>query len=184
MATERRQQKGAQPRPAGGSLRSRIAPFLAMEVFKEAAGLAAQGRRIIRMEAGEPSMPVPRSVRETTISALNAGRIGYTQSLGLPSLRARIARHYQEIYGVSVPAERVAVTTGSSGGFVLAFLALFDPGARVAIAAPGYPAYRKIHEAIGVEVVTLTTSARDRHVVTAAMIEAAHAQRPLDGVLL
>jgi aspartate/methionine/tyrosine aminotransferase len=184
MATERRQQKDAQPRPAGGSLRSRIAPFLAMEVFKEAAGLAAQGRRIIRMEAGEPSMPVPRSVRETAISALNAGRIGYTQSLGLPSLRARIARHYQEIYGVSVPAERVAVTTGSSGGFVLAFLALFDPGARVAIAAPGYPAYRNILEAIGVEVVTLTTSARDRHVVTAAMIEAEHAQRPLDGVLL
>jgi aspartate/methionine/tyrosine aminotransferase len=184
MATERRQQKGVQPRPVGASLRSRIAPFLAMEVFKEAAGLAAQGRRIIRMEAGEPSTPVPRIVRETAIAALNAGRIGYTQSLGLPSLRARIARHYQEIYGVCVPAERVAVTTGSSGGFILAFLALFDPGARVAIAAPGYPAYRNILEAIGVEVVTIATSARDRHVVTAAMIEAEHAQRPLDGVLL
>jgi len=184
MATERRQQKGAQPRPAGGSLRSRIEPFLAMEVFKEAAGLAAQGRRIIRMEAGEPSTPVPRLVREAAIAALNAGPIGYTQSLGLPSLRARIARHYQDAYGVAVPAERVAVTTGSSGGFILAFLALFDPGARVAIAAPGYPAYRNILEAIGVEVVTIATSARDRHVVTAAMIEAEHARRPLDGVLL
>ncbi|HEV2572942.1 aminotransferase class I/II-fold pyridoxal phosphate-dependent enzyme [Methylocella sp. CPCC 101449] len=166
------------------ALRSRVAPFLAMEVFKEAAALESAGRRIIRMETGEPSAPAPRMVREAAIQALQNGRIGYTQSLGLPSLRARIARHYQEAYGVHVPMERVAVTTGSSGGFILAFLSLFDAGARVAVAAPGYPAYRNILEAIDVEVVTLETTARDRHVVTAAMIEAAHAQRPLDGVLL
>lgn len=155
-----------------------------MEVFKEAAALESGGRRIIRMEAGEPSAPAPRIVREAAIRALETGRIGYTQSLGLPSLRARIAQHYHDTYGVHVPMERVAVTTGSSGGFILAFLSLFDAGARVAVASPGYPAYRNILEAIDVNVVALETSARDRHVVTAAIIEAAHAQQPLDGVLL
>ena len=182
MAIERRQ--GQERARNEAALRSRVAPFLAMEVFKEAATLESAGRRIIRMETGEPSAPAPRVVREAAIRALENGRIGYTQSLGLPSLRARIAQHYQETYGVHVPMERVAVTTGSSGGFILAFLSLFDAGARVAVAAPGYPAYRNILEAIDVEVVTLETMARDRHAVTAAMIEAAHAQRPLDGVLL
>lgn len=166
------------------SLRSRIAPFLAMETFKEAARLADSGRRIVRLEAGEPGAPAPRPAREAARRLLESGRIGYTQTLGLPSLRARIARHYREAYGVSVDPEQVAVTTGSSGGFILSFIALFEAGARVAIAAPGYPAYRNILEALGVEAVTIETRAADRHVVTAQAIADAHARKPLDGVLL
>ncbi len=164
--------------------RSAVAPFLAMDVFKESARLVQAGVDVVRMEAGEPGAPAPRRVRDAAIRALEDGRIGYTQTLGIPTLREAIARHYQNTYGVNVDPGRVAVTTGSSGGFVLAFLGLFDVGARVAIASPGYPAYRNILEALGVEVVGLSTRAADRHVVTGAMIEAAHADQKLDGVLL
>lgn len=194
MATERQveQQYGADdatvrrsaPPDVPPSLRSRVAPFFAMETFKEAAALADSGRSIVRLEAGEPGAPAPAAAREAARRLLESGRIGYTQTLGLPSLRERIARHYREAYGVSVSPEQVAVTTGSSGGFILCFLALFEAGDRVAIAAPGYPAYRNILEALGVEVAVIETRAADRHVVTAAAIEQAHAQKPLNGVLL
>ncbi len=166
------------------SRRSGIASFLAMDVLREAAVREQAGASILHLEVGEPGLPAPARVREAAIRALQAGRIGYTEALGMPALRARIARHYGETYGVEVEPGRVAVTTGSSGGFTLAFLALFDVGARVAIAAPGYPAYRNILEALGIEVVSIETTARTRHVVTAEAIATAHAERSLDGVLL
>ena len=166
------------------SLRSRIAPFMAMDVLVAAAAREAQGASVIHMEVGEPGALAPAPARQAAMAALANGRIGYTAALGQPSLRARIARHYGETYGIDLSPERIVVTTGSSAGFLLSFLALFDPGARVAIAAPGYPAYRNILEALGIECVTIETSAQTRHVVTAAMIEAAHAETKLDGVLL
>jgi aspartate/methionine/tyrosine aminotransferase len=166
------------------SLRSRVAPFIAMDVMTAARQLEDAGRGVIHMEVGEPAAPAPRPAREAAMRALEGGRIGYTEALGRPSLRARIARHYSERYGVEVAPERVVATTGSSAGFILAFLALFDPGARIAIAAPGYPAYRNILEALGLEAVALPTQAADRHVVTAAMIAAAHQEAPLAGALL
>jgi aspartate/methionine/tyrosine aminotransferase len=166
------------------SLRSRVAPFLAMEVFAESAELERGGASIIHMEAGEPGAPAPQCARDAAVAALTLGRIGYTESLGRPSLRARIARHYAETYNVDVAPSRIVVTTGSSAGFLLSFLSVFDAGARVAIAAPGYPAYRNIMEALGIICVTLETQAATRHAVTAPMIEAAHAAHKLDGVLL
>ena len=156
---------------------------MAMDVLREAGVLAAQGRSIMRLEVGEPGAPPPETARRAAIAALGGGRVGYTDALGLPSLRARIARHYQETYGVAVPAARIAVTTGSSGAFILAFLALFDVGDRVAVAAPGYPAYRNVLEALGCVCVTLETSAATGHVLTADAIIAAHAEAPLKGVL-
>jgi aspartate/methionine/tyrosine aminotransferase len=170
--------------PRGSSRRSRVAPFMAMDVLSEAAALERQGRRIIHMEVGEPAAPPPGVVREAAIDALAGGRVGYTEALGLPSLRAAIARSYGGLYGIEVAAERIAVTTGSSGGFVLVFLACFDPGARIAISEPGYPAYRNLLEALGLEAVALPVSAAARFAVTAEMIEAAHRERALDGVLL
>jgi aspartate/methionine/tyrosine aminotransferase len=166
------------------SLRSRVAPFLAMDVMSAAGRIERAGGHVIHMEVGEPAAPAPRVAREAAMRALEVGRIGYTEALGRPSLRARIARHYAETYGVAVPDSRVVVTTGSSSGFILAFLALFDAGARVAIAAPGYPAYRNIFDALNIETVTIETGPAERHIVSAAMIEAAHAQKPLQGVLL
>ncbi|MDB5543088.1 MAG: aminotransferase class [Hyphomicrobiales bacterium] len=166
------------------SLRSRVAPFIAMDVLAASTQLERGGASIIHMEAGEPGAPAPQCARDAAIAALALGRIGYTESLGRPSLRARIARHYAETYNVDVAPSRIAVTTGSSAGFLLSFLSVFDAGARVAIAAPGYPAYRNIMEALGIVCVTLETQAATRHAVTAPMIEEAHAAHKLDGVLL
>ena len=166
------------------SLRSRIAPFIAMDVMSAAAERERAGGSVIHMEVGEPGAPVPGPAKQAAMAALEAGHIGYTQALGRASLRERIARFYAQTYNVDVPASRIVVTTGSSAGFLLSFLALFDAGARVAIAEPGYPAYRNILEALGLVCVPLATDGSTRHVVSARMIEEAHARAPLQGVLL
>lgn len=166
------------------SRRSRIEPFIAMDVLREAGALERQGRSIMHLEVGEPGAPPPRLVREAARAALDGGRVPYTDALGRPSLRARIARHYVDAYGVDLDPARIVVTTGSSGGFTLSFLALFDAGDRVAIAAPGYPAYRNILEALGCECVVLDVGPDTRHAVNAAMIAEAHERRGLAGVLL
>jgi aspartate/methionine/tyrosine aminotransferase len=166
------------------SLRSNIAPFMALDVLASATRREREGQDIVHLEIGEPGAPPPRCVREAAIAALDGGKVGYTEALGRPKLRARIARHYRDTHGVVVSPERIAVTTGSSAGFALAFLALFDPGARVAIAAPGYPAYRNILEAFGIETVTIETSREDRFTVTAQIIEAEHRKKKLEGILL
>jgi aspartate/methionine/tyrosine aminotransferase len=161
----------------------RVASFLAMDVLSAAAAKERRGDSVIHMEVGQPSAPAPRAAREAAKAALDLGRIGYTEALGISALRERIARHYRETYGVSIAPERVVVTTGSSAGFVLAFLSLFDPGQRVAITAPGYPAYRNILEALGIEPVTIPLTKAEGWIMTAQAIEKAHAEKPLHGIL-
>jgi aspartate/methionine/tyrosine aminotransferase len=166
------------------SLRSNIAPFMALDVLAHATSRERKGQDIVHLEIGEPGAPPPRCVREAAIAALDGRQVGYTEALGVPSLRARIARHYFDCYGVEVSPNRIAVTVGSSGGFTAAFLTLFDAGARVAVAAPGYPAYRNILEAFGIETVTIETARANGFTVTASMIEAEHHNKKLDGILL
>src|SRR5690606_2207268 len=132
-------------RPArGASRRSAVEPFRAMDVLAAANLREASGARVIHMELGQPAAPAPAPVLAAASAALAEGRLGYTESLGSPALRARIAGYYRERHGVDVAPGRIAVTTGSSAGFNLAFLAAFDPGERIALTAPGYPAYRNI----------------------------------------
>ncbi len=164
--------------------RAAIAPFIAMDVKREATLLEQGGAGIVHMEVGEPSAAPPRRVREAAIAALAGQPVGYTDALGLTSLRERIARHYREAYGQDVDPQRVAVTTGSSGGFIMAFLALFDAGARVAIQNPGYPAYRNIFGALGLEAVDLPVDSSNGFAVTAAAVEKADDAQKLDGLLL
>jgi aspartate/methionine/tyrosine aminotransferase len=166
------------------SRRGAVSPFIAMDVMAAAGALEREGRSVLHMEVGQPGAPAPRVVREAAIRALEIGRIGYTEALGLRSLRERISRHYHDAYGAAVPAERIAVTTGSSAGFILSFLAMFDPGARVAISAPGYPAYRNTLEALGLVAVEIETTAATGWIVTAEAVERAHADAPLAGVLV
>jgi aspartate/methionine/tyrosine aminotransferase len=166
------------------SERSGIAPFMVMDVMQAAARLEAEGRRIVHMEVGQPGTAAPRSAREAVRAALETESLGYTLALGLPALRARIARHYLDWYGVTVPAERVVVTNGSSAAFVLSFLALFDVGDRVALPAPGYPCYRHILTALGQRPVRLVTGPDTRWMPTAEQLEAAHAEAPLKGLLV
>ncbi|MGN6096345.1 MAG: pyridoxal phosphate-dependent aminotransferase [Bosea sp. (in: a-proteobacteria)] len=169
--------------PALAERAARVAPFIVMDVMSQAAAIERRGGSVVHMEVGQPSAPTPRSIRTAVSHALEDGRIGYTQALGTDSLRARIARHYRESYGVEVAAERVVVTTGSSGGFILAFLACFQPGARVAITAPGYPAYRNILIALGLEPVAIEVGPETRFALTPELIERAHREKPLAGVL-
>ncbi len=162
---------------------ARVQPFIVMDVMNQAAAIERSGGSVVHMEVGQPSAPTPASIRAAAARALDDGRIGYTQALGTDSLRARIARHYAEAYGVDVAAERVVVTTGSSGGFILAFLACFQPGARIAITAPGYPAYRNILIALGLEPVAIEVGPETRFALMPDLIARAHREKPLAGVL-
>ena len=137
------------------SRRSNIEPFHAMDVLAEANRLKAAGVPVISMAVGQPSDPAPLPVREAAARVVRDGRIGYTDALGLMSLREAIARHYVDHYGIEVPPQRIVATTGSSAAFNLAFLAMFDAGDRVAITAPGYPAYRNILKVLGIEAVEI-----------------------------
>ncbi|PWB89475.1 1-aminocyclopropane-1-carboxylate deaminase [Methylocystis sp. MitZ-2018] len=169
--------------PLPPSRRSQIAPFMAMDVLRDAKALERAGRSIIHLELGEPGVAAPRRVREAAAESLAHGVIGYGEALGDAPLRDRIARHYRERYGVDVTPDRVIATTGSSGGFLLAFLAAFDPGARIAVTAPGYPAYANILSALGLEPVLLDVGHETRFAPTAAMLEAAHRGGKLHGAL-
>ena len=163
------------------SRRSAVEPFHAMDVLAEANRLKAEGHAVISLAVGQPSDPAPQIVRQAAAAALEFGRIGYTDALGMIELRQAIAGHYGEHYGVDVAPERIAVTTGSSAGFNLAFLAMFDPGDRVAITVPGYPAYRNILLALGVEAVEIRLEGEGY--LTAELLERAHREKPLKGVL-
>jgi len=166
------------------SRRSDVEPFLAMDVLAAAAALEAAGRKVIHMEVGQPGAPAPAAVLEAARDALRGGRLGYTEALGIMPLRTRIARYYRDAYGVDLPPSRVMVTTGSSGGFNLTFLGAFDPGDRIAMASPGYPAYRNILKALGLEAVEIEVGPDTRWALTAEHVEEAHRRAPLAGVLV
>ena len=137
------------------SKRGAIKPFMVMDVMRETFEREARGENIVHMEVGQPSTHAPVGVLAAAKTALQDDRLGYTDAFGVMALREAIARHYSDQHGLAVPLSRIVVTTGSSGAFVIGFLAAFDAGDRVALAAPGYPAYRNILEALGVEVVEL-----------------------------
>jgi aspartate/methionine/tyrosine aminotransferase len=166
------------------SARSDVPPFIVMDVMAAAARIEAAGGRVIHMEVGQPAAAPPASAIAAARAALASGRLRYTESLGIATLRARIARHYEESYGVAVDPARVVVTTGSSAAFILAFLALFEPGDRVAVALPGYPPYRHILSALGCEPVGIETTQATRWAITPQMLIAAHRKTPLKGVLV
>jgi len=158
-----------------------VDPFIVMDVMAAAAEKEAAGDTVIHLEVGQPSTPAPKGALAAAHAALDSDRIGYVAALGIPALRERIARHYRDAYNTEVAPERVIVTTGSSGGFPLAFLASFDAGDRVALAAPGYPAYRNILAALNLEAVDLPTSAADRFQPTVAALEKAG---PIAGLIV
>ncbi len=171
-----------EPVRSGVSERSAIQPFLVMQVLAAANRRAAAGGDVLHLEVGEPSGGAPKAALDAARAALDGNALGYTESLGLRPLRAAIARHIERTYGLTVPIERIAITAGASGAFILAFLAAFDAGARVAVAEPGYPAYRNILKALDIEVVQLITSEATGFQPTVADLEAISG--PLDGVIV
>lgn len=161
------------------SSRGNVAPFIVMDVMEAARLEEAKGRRIIHMEVGQPATGAPAGAVVALKSAMDAGPLGYTVALGLPELRARIARMYQQRYGVEISAERVVITAGSSAGFLLSFISLFQAGARVAIGDPSYPSYRNILKSLDIETVRLETNAETGFQPLPAQIPSG-----VDGVLL
>jgi aspartate/methionine/tyrosine aminotransferase len=145
------------------SSRSGVDPFIVMDVMEAARAAEEAGRHIIHMEVGQPGTPAPEAARRALAAAMEAGPLGYTVALGLPELRARIARHYGEWHGVDLDPARVVVTSGSSAAFILGFTALFDTGARVGLGDPGYPSYRQILRALGMQPVGIQTAAENRY---------------------
>jgi len=153
-----------------------------MEIHAAANVRRARGEDVLVLCAGEPAAGAPAAVRQRAAAVLAAGDLGYTEATGIPPLRAALAAHYTATYDVPVPAEAIALTTGSSGAFLLAFLAAFDAGDRVALARPGYPAYANILTALGCEVVDLPCGPDQRYQPTPAQLEAL--TEPLDGLVL
>jgi aspartate/methionine/tyrosine aminotransferase len=166
------------------SARSDVPPFMVMDVMEHAARIEAAGGRVIHMEVGQPAANAPSTAIAAAKAALEMGRVGYTTALGIPQLRSRIARYYREQHKFDVDPARIVVTTGSSGGFILAFLSLFEPGDRVAMASPGYPPYRNILRALGCVPVEIEISERDRWAITKDALLAEHAKQPLAGVIV
>jgi aspartate/methionine/tyrosine aminotransferase len=162
------------------SSRSAVDPFIVMDVMQAAAAAEAAGRRIIHMEVGQPGTGAPRGATEALAREMAGGPLGYTVALGLPELRARIARLYGDWYGVDLDPRRVVITPGSSGGFILAFTALFDTGQRVGIGAPGYPSYRQILRALDLTPVDLPASPENRF----QPVPADYAGQDLSGLLV
>ncbi len=138
------------------SNRSKMPPFMAMDVMRLAAELEADGSDIVHLEVGQPCSPAPQKVIDALAASMGQVKThGYSVALGIPELRLRIADHYEQWYGEKIGPERVAVTVGSSMAFAISFLAAFDIGDKIAIPNPGYPAYRNLMLGMGLEPVTL-----------------------------
>lgn len=167
------------------SARSQVPPFTVMSILGRVAALRAAGHDVVSLCAGEPGGGAPPAVDAAAAAVHASGRaLTYTPALGLPELRTAVAGHYRRWYGLDVRPEQVAITTGSSGAFMLGFLAAFSPGDRVLLPRPGYPAYRNILTALGVEVVDVDVDAGTRYQPTVAHLEAALAEGPVAGLVL
>ncbi|OBY32507.1 pyridoxal phosphate-dependent aminotransferase [Mycolicibacter kumamotonensis] len=164
------------------ALRAGIPPFHVMDVWLAAAQRQRSHGDLVNLSAGQPSVGAPEPVRAAAAAALQSNQLGYTVALGIPELRSVIAGSYADRYGLAVDPDDVVVTTGSSGGFLLAFLACFDVGDRVAIASPGYPCYRNILSALGCEVIEIPCGPETRFQPTAAAL--AEIPGPLAGVIV
>jgi aspartate/methionine/tyrosine aminotransferase len=162
--------------------RGDIPPFLVMEVMRAAAAREVAGDNVFHLEVGQPSTAAPRGVLDAAKAALEDDVLGYTLALGVTELRQTISEHYQSFYGVHVPADRIVVTTGASGAFLLAFLAAFEAGDRVALALPGYPGYRHILSALGNQPVSMAAGPATRFQPTVEMID--DLDEPVQGLIV
>jgi len=163
------------------SNRAKIESFVAMDVMAEANRRDAAGADIIHMEIGQPASPAPQAAREAVRAALDSGAHGYTDASGLPELRHRIARYYAERHALDIAPERIIVTTGSSAGFALAFLMLFDAGGKLGLPQPGYPCYRHIASALDLRPVAVEAGPVEQWMPTPRALEEAG---PLDGLIV
>ena len=162
-------------------MRGQVPPFIVMDVMREANNLETKGRDILHLEVGQPGTGAPKGVIDC-ISKKISEQLGYTDAFGLRQLRVRIAQHYLDYYNLTVAADRIAITTGSSAAFVLSFVAAFDPGETVAIVSPGYPAYRNILTSLGLTVAEISVGPETNFELTLDLLEAIPG--PIDGLII
>ena len=165
------------------STTSGLQPFHVMEILAEANRLEAAGRDVIHLSAGEPGAPPAPAVREAVRAVLDQPQ-RYTPAKGISPLRQGLVGYYQDQHGVSVDPERIVVTTGSSAGFLLAFLASIPQGGRIAVTRPGYPAYLNTIYGMGFQPVEIPVFAEDGWKLTADAVRAVHRTTPFEGLLL
>jgi aspartate/methionine/tyrosine aminotransferase len=163
-------------RVARVSARGQVPPFYAMQVYVAAMARQQAGLPVYLLNVGQPGTPAPSTVLAAAHKVLDTDRIGYTSALGIPELRDAIAIHYRRTYGLDIARSAVVATTGSSGGFLLAFLAAFEPGDVVVLARPGYPAYRNMLTALGCQVVELPCGPATRFQPSVAALDALDVQ--------
>lgn len=168
------------------SRRAQIDSFVAMDVMSEANRRDAAGEDIVHMEIGQPASPAPQAARDAVRMALDSGAHGYTDATGIPQLRARIAQYYNERHAIDIAPERIVVTTGSSAGFALAFLMLFDTGAALGLPQPGYPCYRHIASALGLRPAAVEAGPAEQWAPTPRALEeaGANAGDGLEGLIV
>lgn len=164
------------------SNRGKVPPFIVMDVMREANRREVAGQKVLHLEVGQPSTGAPEGVLKVAQDKINTDRLGYTDALGIPYLRTRIAQYYREKHGVNLNTDRIVVTTGSSGGFMLAFLSTFDVGDQVALTTPGYPAYRNILSALDIEIVEIPLTTENGYQITPALLDRIDA--PIDGLIV
>lgn len=168
--------------PLKVSKRGKVPPFIVMDVMRATFEREAAGETVLHMEVGQPGTGAPQGVLDSIATTMRDDRMGYTDAFGLMDLRLAIQTHYANTYQVVVPVDQIVVTTGSSGAFILGFLAAFDPGDRVALASPGYPAYRNILTALGIEVVEILVGPETNFQPTKDLIDAVDGN--LDGLII
>ena len=159
-----------------------IPPFIVMDVMRAANERAASGKEVLHLEVGQPSTSAPKAVIAAAKQALDQDLLGYTDALGVPPLRERLAAYYKDYYGVEVPTERIIITTGSSGAFMLSFLTVFEHGDKVGLASPSYPAYKNILHALGVETIDIPVGPETAFQPTAEILE--NLEIDLDGLII
>lgn len=164
------------------SSRGQVPPFIVMDVMRAAFEREEAGEPVLHMEVGQPGTGAPTGVLDAISDTMRMDRMGYTDAFGLPDLRRAIQGHYRQTYNVDIPVEQIAVTTGSSGAFILGFLAAFEAGDRVALASPGYPAYRNILTALGIDVVEILVGPDTNFQPTPALID--EIDESLDGLII
>ena len=162
------------------SNRSNVDSFIVMDVMEQARLEEQAGRKIVHMEVGQPGTPAPKGAIKALSKKMNTEPLGYTVALGLPFLRLKISELYKKWYNLELNPDRVIVTSGSSGAFLLAFTSLFDKGSKVGIGAPGYPSYRQILKALEIDPIIIQTTSEEKFQITSNSIFG----RKLDGVLV
>lgn len=166
------------------SHRGDVQPFYAMDVLAQANALKSQGHEVLSLAVGQPGAKPPMIVRQAAANAAMNEVIGYTNALGRDDIKHAIANHYRDYYGIDIPADRVAITNGSSAGFSLGFLALTEPNGRIAIASPGYPAYRNIIKSLSLEAVEIPSAAGSRSTFDLDELVKEHRRKKIDVLMI